>query len=123
MNMHDTLRTPYPEVRDASGKVITPAEVRGADGRVVPAPPGQGPASSKSLGRMNELGTLFATIAGMLNLIVIIDATLHTKQPRGRVPGSGGRPWLVNEISGAASVRYATSSRSRGRCSSWPPRS
>jgi hypothetical protein len=34
---------------------------------------------TRSLGRMNELGTLFTTIAGMLNLIVIIDAAFHTR--------------------------------------------
>ncbi|MBC7771658.1 MAG: hypothetical protein H7210_04110 [Pyrinomonadaceae bacterium] len=32
------------------------------------------PPNSKSVGRVNELGTLFAAIAGMLNLICIIDA-------------------------------------------------
>lgn len=43
------------------------------------------PPNSKSLGRMNELGTLFATIAGMLNLIAIIDAFYHGRviDPRG----------------------------------------
>jgi hypothetical protein len=75
----DTLRTAYPEQRDADGKVIAPAEARDPRGKAVPAAAGQLPPNSKSLGRMNELGTLFATIAGMLNLIVIIDALLHTK--------------------------------------------
>ena len=35
-----------------------------------------------SLARMNELGTLFATIAGMLNLIVFIDAAVHGRKRR-----------------------------------------
>ena len=39
-----------------------------------PAKPGENPPNSKSVGRVNELGTLFCTIAGMLNLICIIDA-------------------------------------------------
>lgn len=50
---------------------------------LVPAGPGQGPPSSKSLARMNELGTLFATIAGMLNLIVVLDAGMHARRGRG----------------------------------------
>jgi hypothetical protein len=57
-----------------------PNEVRGPDGRPMTAQAGQGPPNSKSLGRMNELGTLFATIAGMLNLLVIIDAAMHGKR-------------------------------------------
>lgn len=32
------------------------------------------PPNIKSMGKMNEMGTLFATIAGMINLIAIIDA-------------------------------------------------
>ncbi|MBX3358586.1 MAG: hypothetical protein KF745_09160 [Phycisphaeraceae bacterium] len=40
----------------------------------------------KSLGRINEIGTLYATIAGMMNLICIIDAVYH----RSRRAGAGG---------------------------------
>jgi hypothetical protein len=59
----------------SSGKVVPvrsakPGEGRGPNGKSVPGTP----PSSKSLGRMNELGTLFATIAGMLNPNAIIDA-------------------------------------------------
>ena len=57
-----------------------PDEIRNPDGSVGKAGPGQLPPNSKSLGRMNELGTLFATIAGMLNLIVIIDAAAHGRR-------------------------------------------
>lgn len=57
-----------------------PHEVRNSDGTPATAAPGQHPPNSKSLGRMNELGTLFATVAGMLNLIVIIDAGIHRKK-------------------------------------------
>src|SRR5690606_16741125 len=64
-----------------------PGETRGPNGAAVAAPPGTPPPNSKSLGRMNELGTLFATLAGMLNLIAIIDAALHTPAAR-----AGGRP-------------------------------
>lgn len=71
------------KVIDASGRrrSALPGEARGPGGAAVPAAPGQAPPSTKSLGRMNELGTLFATIAGMLNLIMIIDAALHTRRP------------------------------------------
>lgn len=66
---YDTRSARPDEARDpTSGQ----AAVRG---------PGIRPPNSKSLGRMNELGTLFATIAGMLNLIVIIDAFFHAKGP------------------------------------------
>lgn len=41
--------------------------------------PDENPGNSKSLGRMNELGTLFSAIAGMLNLIAVIDAGYHGK--------------------------------------------
>ena len=52
-----------------------PNEVKDPDsGRWVAGPAGSVPPVSKSLGKMNEIGTLYATIAGMLNLIVIIDA-------------------------------------------------
>lgn len=57
-----------------------PDETRKPDGWPATAQAGQLPPSSKSLGRMNELGTLFATIAGMLNLLVIIDAAMHGRK-------------------------------------------
>lgn len=40
----------------------------------VPAGEGEGPPNTKSLARVNEIGTLYALCAGMLNLIVILDA-------------------------------------------------
>jgi hypothetical protein len=49
--------------------------------------PGANPAYGTSLAKMNELGTLFATIAGMLNLIAILDAGFHSR-PRGADGGS-----------------------------------
>ncbi len=64
---------------DGSGRRIdaikVPVLVRGAAGA--------GPPSSKSLSKVNELGTLFSTIAGMLNLIVIIDAAAPTRRREG----------------------------------------
>lgn len=43
---------------------------------------GLGPPNRKSLSKVNELGTLFATIAGMLNLIVILDAAFPSVRAR-----------------------------------------
>lgn len=57
-----------------------PHETRGPDGWPATAQAGQRPPSSTSLGRMNELGTLFSTIAGMLNLLVIVDAAMHGRR-------------------------------------------
>jgi hypothetical protein len=73
------------EERLSDGRTMTvrklrsarPDEGRDAQGNAVP---GGTPPNTKSLGRMNELGTLFATIAGMLNLIAIIDALLHARR-------------------------------------------
>lgn len=56
-------------------------ESRPAPGTSGPPQPlitdGGTPPSTKSLGRANELGTLFITVGGMLNLLVIIDAALN----------------------------------------------
>lgn len=52
-----------------------------APGTTGPAIPlivqGGTPPNTKSLGRANELGTLFITLGGMLNLLVIIDAAIN----------------------------------------------
>jgi len=77
------------KVKDAANAMprdAKPSEVRDADGLARPAKEGQRPPISKSLGKMNELGTLFAAVAGMLNLIVIVDAAFHS--PR-RARGGG----------------------------------
>lgn len=42
------------------------------------------PPYTKSIGRTNELGTLFTTIAGFVNLIVIIDAAFNVPLVRRR---------------------------------------
>ena len=62
-----------------------PDEGRNADGS---SKPGGTPPNSKSIGKVNELGTLFAAVAGMLNLIAIIDAAAPTR----RRPGPGDEP-------------------------------
>lgn len=53
------LRSAYPdEGRDANGMAVK----------------GGKPPNRKSLNKVNDLGTLYATIAGMLNLVCILDA-------------------------------------------------
>ncbi len=54
-----------------------PDEGRADDGSPVP---GGTPPNRKSIGKMNEMGTLFSTIAGMLNLIVLIDAAFPSRR-------------------------------------------
>lgn len=59
---------------------------------IAPAGPGEGPPNTKSIGRMNELGMLSVTIAGMLNFIIILDALFPAVlSSRGRAAASGGR--------------------------------
>lgn len=46
--------------------------------------PSDRPPNSKSIGRVNELGTLMSAVAGMLNLICIIDAATRQRVARKR---------------------------------------
>lgn len=54
-----------------------PGEGREPDGR---PKPGGAPPNIKSLSKVNELGTLFATVAGMLNVIMIVDAAFPARR-------------------------------------------
>jgi hypothetical protein len=45
----------------------------------------------KSIGRANELGTLIATLAGMLNLIVILDAGFPSIRPSRKSTAGGAQ--------------------------------
>ena len=65
--------TNLPTVRVSTGP--GPADVR----VIQPA----WPPNIKSLSRMNELGTLFCTIAGMMNLICILDAAFSRRRETG----------------------------------------
>jgi hypothetical protein len=73
-------RTAEPEIRNSAGDLVRPAEVRGPDGVARIGNPGDRPPASQSIGRMNELGTLFIAIAGMLNLIAILDAAFAARR-------------------------------------------
>lgn len=59
----------------------------GRDPKTGVAVPGGTPPNVKSVGKMNELGTLFATVAGMLNVIAVIDAGFPVRSRSG-----GGKP-------------------------------
>jgi hypothetical protein len=52
--------------------------------------PADRPPNKKSLGRVNEIGTLFSTLAGMLNLICMIDVL--KRHPAPRTPAARRRP-------------------------------
>ncbi len=52
------------------------------DGQLPEPTPGETPNATRSIGKVNEIGTLYATIAGMLNLIVILDAFLPPRRLR-----------------------------------------
>ena len=78
-------RTAHPgEVRDDKAGFFTPAvpliSPLDSTGKPLMLPP-----NMKGVGKMNELGTLFATVAGMMNLIVIIDAAFPTTFRRVRI--------------------------------------
>lgn len=66
-----------------------PDEGRAPDGSPVP---GGTPPNRKSIGKMNEIGTLFSTVAGMLNLIVILDAGFPGRRKPKDEPAAGGAP-------------------------------
>jgi hypothetical protein len=63
-----------------------------------PAAPGKGPPNKKSISKVNELGTLFATIAGMMNVIALIDAAFPS--PRRKTPDNAA----AAAATGAAAV-------------------
>lgn len=83
----DRRREPYPhEARDPrTGRAVSIAVIDGvptaktADGTTI-AP--AYPSYVKAVPRSNELGTLFTTIAGFLNVIVVIDAAFGTRAER-----------------------------------------
>lgn len=68
-----------------------PDETRGHGGVLRPAQPGERPPNIKSMAKVNELGTLFCTVAGMMNLIVIVDAAFpRRREPDPRDPPENG---------------------------------
>ncbi|MFI4898195.1 MAG: DUF6677 family protein [Phycisphaerales bacterium JB059] len=59
------------------------------------APP---PPNTKSIAKMNEIGTLYATLAGMLNFIIILDALIPARRGRGATDNSPLRAGLATEV-------------------------
>ncbi len=80
-----TARSAMPgEIRDPQAPFFTlappkPAPVDPATGKLQPPP------NIKSLAKVNELGTLFCAVAGMMNLIVAIDAAFPRIRRRAEV--------------------------------------
>lgn len=74
------LRSARPD--EGRGPGGTPQRLEVAPVANAPSVPTE-PPNRKSIGKVNELGTLFAAIAGMLNLIAIIDAAYPTVRHRG----------------------------------------
>lgn len=64
--------------------------------------PGGTPPNTKSIGRVNELGTLFATIAGMVNLIAIVDAGFPTRRRTVRAGSVGAGPVGTGQVGGVS---------------------
>ncbi|MCC6675619.1 MAG: hypothetical protein IT436_00620 [Phycisphaerales bacterium] len=79
---------------DENQAPLTRAEMSALDAK------GLGPPNRKSLSKVNELGTLFATIAGMLNIIVILDALFPPIRTPGTSPGTS--PGIPETAPGAA---------------------
>jgi len=58
-----------------------------------PPEPDDAPPYRKSIGRVNELGTLWCTLAGVLNLLAIFDASRSRGHERSMAPATtGDRP-------------------------------
>lgn len=71
------------KVREPGTGVVRSAyPTEGRNPRTAEPVAGGSPPNTKSIGKMNEIGTLFATIAGMLNVIAMIDAALPGREPK-----------------------------------------
>lgn len=69
---------------------------------IAPDPPGVGeedPGYIKSIGRVHELGQLYCTMAGMLNLLIILDVLTRpsTRQARTRSTDTNGGKLITRE--------------------------
>lgn len=73
-----------------------PDEGRGANGVAVKG--GTSP-NQKSINKVNDLGTLYATLAGLMNLIVILDAGWPSRRRIWPAPASGP---VIGNLSGPA---------------------
>lgn len=71
-----------PVLRSVAPDEIVVTEAGGRRARPVPGDQAGNPPNTKSVARVNEVGTLYATIAGMLNLIVVLDALMPSRRGR-----------------------------------------
>ncbi len=78
---HFKIRSDQLRGRGYTVRSADPGEGRKPDGTL--DLPGT-PPNEKSIAKVNELGTLFATIAGMLNLIAIIDIAAPTSRGKAK---------------------------------------
>ncbi|HEX2838840.1 MAG TPA: DUF6677 family protein [Phycisphaerales bacterium] len=74
------------KVVDVNGRLRSANPDEGRDPKTGRAVAGGTPPKSMSVGRVNELGMLMAGLAGMVNLIVIIDAGFPSKRTDGSPP-------------------------------------
>jgi TM2 domain-containing membrane protein YozV len=81
--------TDHPTATTRSGRPIDPAY----------------PPYVRSLSRMNEMGTLFTTIAGFLNVICMIDAAFNHRAERRRTPVETGVKRTLQSPTPAAGPR------------------
>lgn len=87
------LRSPNPgehivmEARANAGRTGPGAAAGAGSGDLLPiVRPGGTPPARKSLARANELGTLMSAVAGMMNLIAVIDASFAARRRRSGAP-------------------------------------
>lgn len=81
------------KVIDAKGNLRSANPNEGRDPATGKIVLGGTPPNEKSLGKVNELGTLFATVAGMLNLVIILDAGFPSRdKPKGEKVAKEGAP-------------------------------
>jgi hypothetical protein len=89
------LEAPFTEIRDKPWSIAQimagpMAILAGAwsieQARPVSTPDGPLPAGSRSHARLNEIGVLYTAVAGMLNLMVIIDAAYRAAYPEAPSP-------------------------------------
>lgn len=87
----EMMAGPIPVLVDRYHQSLKVEQRHPRTGRVILAAPSpqESPAYEPSLARVNELGTLFVTLAGMLNLMCIIDVAQHPKVERRRVEKPG----------------------------------
>lgn len=89
-----------------------------ATGEARPLNPGEEPPYRRAIGRVQEIGTLACTLAGMLNLIAIIDASWNHRRRRGEAARSSALP---SALPGASALPPAPANPPSGTASGPAP--